>query len=329
MRVAFLESTVTLVRLVVILALLSPLLAQAQQPAVRQTLVQQVRGEIAKRDFNAASAILAEHRGRQGVTPEWLEAHSWIGRGYLSATRLDDAERSAQETYALAAGLLKTRRMDAEPRLPIAYGAAVEVLAQISAQRGARTDAIVMLERELERHGKTSIAKRVQKNINLLTLEGSKAPALVASDYLGSTPPSLDALKGQALLLFFWAHWCSDCKRMGSVIAALDKQYGDKGLTVVAPTQRYGYVAGGKDAPPDEEKRYIDQIRQASFPVLLDQPVPLDEANHLRYGVSSTPTVVLVDRAGIIRLYHPGQMTLEELQPRVDELLRSRASAQR
>ncbi len=43
--------------------------------------------------------------------------------------------------------------------------------------------------------------------------------------------------------------------------------------------------------------------------MLADAPVPLDDANHVRYGVSSTPTVVLVDRAGLIRLYHPGQMT--------------------
>lgn len=317
----------TLIRLATILALLAPLHAQAQQPAVRQTLIQQVRGEIAKNDFNAAKALLADSRNRQGVTPEWLEAQSWIGRGYLAATRLDDAESAARETYALASGMLKTRPMDQEPRLPIAYGAAVEVLAQVGAQRGARTDSIVLLERELKTHGKTSIAKRVQKNINLLSLEGSKAPAIVATDYLGAKPPSLDALKGQAVLLFFWAHWCADCKRMGTVIAALEKQYGDKGLTVFAPTQRYGYVAGGKDAPPDEEKRYIDQVRQTSFPVLLDQPVPLDEANHLRYGVSSTPTVVLVDRTGIIRLYHPGQMTLEELQPHVDKLLRAPASS--
>ncbi len=40
----------------------------------------------------------------------------------------------------------------------------------------------------------------------------------------------------------------------------------------------------------------------------------------------STPTVVLIDRAGIIRLYHPGQMTREALEPRVRALLEQPAS---
>jgi hypothetical protein len=53
--------------------------------------------------------------------------------------------------------------------------------------------------------------------------------------------------------------------------------------------------------------------------------VPVSEANHLRFGVSSTPTLVLVDRAGIIRLYHPGKMTLEQLEPRVQQLLQPRS----
>jgi hypothetical protein len=43
----------------------------------------------------------------------------------------------------------------------------------------------------------------------------------------------------------------------------------------------------------------------------------------MRYGVSTTPTLVLVDRAGIIRLYHPGRMTWEQLDPLVKALVTS------
>lgn len=90
---------------------------------------------------------------------------------------------------------------------------------------------------------------------------------------------------------------------------------GDAGGAVVAPTQRYGHLAGGATAAPDEEARYIGQVWETAYGALNGVPAALDESNHQRYGVSSTPTIVLVDRDGIVRLYHPGQMTEEALEP--------------
>jgi thioredoxin-related protein len=49
--------------------------------------------------------------------------------------------------------------------------------------------------------------------------------------------------------------------------------------------------------------------------------VPLSDTNHRRYGVSTTPTLVVVDREGVVRLYHPGRMTEEELEPLVRRLV--------
>jgi thiol-disulfide isomerase/thioredoxin len=284
-------------------------------------VVTDVRAAIKAGDFAAATAVIATRRAGRAWTPELLEALSWIGRGHLAAGNLDQAENVGRETYDLSTALLKTRPLDQDARLPIALGAAIEVLAQVQAQRGARSDAVVFLQKEFNTHQRTSIAKRIQKNVNLISLEGRPAPALDLSEYLGARPPSLASLKGKAVLLFFWAHWCSDCKQQSPILATLADKYRDRGLVVFAPTQRFGYVAGGKPAPPDEELRYIDQVRQQYYPVLMGQPVPVSEANHLRYGVSSTPTLVLVDRAGIVRLYNPGRLTMEQLEPKVMALL--------
>jgi thioredoxin-related protein len=57
------------------------------------------------------------------------------------------------------------------------------------------------------------------------------------------------------------------------------------------------------------------------------EPVPLSEENFKSYGASTTPTVVLIDRAGIVRLYHPGQMTLEEFEPHVKALVDGKTSS--
>ena len=91
------------------------------------------------------------------------------------------------------------------------------------------------------------------------------------------------------------------------------KEYGAKGLTVVAPTQLYG--------EPANERQHIGRILSESYPDLRSVPVPLSSETFKTYGVSTTPTLVLIDRSGIVRLYRPGRMTYEELAPHIAELL--------
>jgi thiol-disulfide isomerase/thioredoxin len=291
------------------------------------SVVADVRAAIAQQDYARGERILVAYRSANGVTPEMLVALSWLGRGALAARLLDKAEAYARETYDLAMSALEGRSVDQEPQLPIALGAAIEVQAHVTAARGARTEAVGFLRRELDTYAATSLYKRIQKNIHLLSLEGKAAPAIDVSEHLGSRPPTLDASKGKVLILFFWAHWCPDCKSQGPILARLVTKYAQQGLIVLAPTQRYGYVAGGRSATPDEEVRYIDEVRRTHYSVLADQPVPLSETNHKRYGVSTTPTLVLVDREGVVRLYHPGRMTEQELEPIVRRLIARRATS--
>ena len=303
------------------MVLLTAVTATVGPSAQAASIVKEVRSAIAANDFALAGRTLTAYRAANGITPEMLEALSWMGRGALAAKDLDSAERYARETYQLATAQLQSRPLDQEPRLPIALGAAIEVLGHADAERGARTEAVAFLRKELGTYKGTSIEKRIQKNINLLSLEGQPVPVIDVAEYLGPKPPAMAALKGKVVLMFFWAHWCGDCKQQAPILAELANKYRDQGLVIFAPTQRFGYVAGGKPASAEEELRYIDQVRQASYPVLTGQPVPVSEANHVRFGVSTTPTLVLVDRAGIIRLYHPGRMPLEQLDPRVRALL--------
>jgi thiol-disulfide isomerase/thioredoxin len=303
---------------IALLVLLAGTGGHAQKPP---TIIADVRAAIAQKDFALGEKLVSTHRAANGVTPDMLEALSWLGRGALAERQWDKAETYARQTYDLSLAELKNRSVDKEPHLPIALGAAIEVLAQVSAERGARSDAVFFLRGELETYKNTSLYKRIQKNINLLSLEGTVAPALDVAEHLGPKPPTLDELKGKVVILFFWAHWCPDCKSQDKVLSLLVARYAGQGLTLLAPTQRYGYTARGQAATPDEENRYIDQMRQTTYTSLANQPVPLSEANHKRYGVSTTPTLVLLDRAGIIRLYHPGQMKEEELEPLVRRLV--------
>lgn len=42
----------------------------------------------------------------------------------------------------------------------------------------------------------------------------------------------------------------------------------------------------------------------------------------IEYGVSSTPTFVFIDRAGLVRRYTPTRLTEDELEREVEALLR-------
>lgn len=297
-----------------VLAAAAPGTGQTAAP----TVISEVRAAIAKNDFAGGERILAAYRKEKGTTPEALEALSWLGRGALAAKQLAKADAYAEQTYDLCVAALKTRKMDDEPRLPIAIGAAIEVRAHVAAEQGKRADAVQFLQEELATYRATSIRTRIQKNINLLSLEGKAAPALELVESIGQAKPvALTSLKGKPLVLFFWAHWCPDCKAMSPVLDTLKQRYGARGLTVVAPTQRYGYVAARKAAGAAEEMAYIQQIRDQVYPWMAADMVPVSEENFKNYGASTTPTVVLVDRAGIVRLYRPGQMKLDEIEPLV------------
>jgi thiol-disulfide isomerase/thioredoxin len=276
-------------------------------------IVPEVRAALKRNDLAGAERIVEDHRQRHGVSPEWIEAQSWLGRGALAARQFDRAQAYAEETRRLV--LARTPHPDADRRLSIALGASIEVRAHAMAGRGGRDQAVRFLRSELKRWHRTSIRTRIQKNINLLNLEGKPALPIDTSLWLGPKPASL---KGRPVLLFLWAHWCGDCKGQAPVLARIAREYG---IALVGVTQRYGYVAGGEEATPEQELKYIDEVRRQYYSALDFMPVPVSEETFRNYGASTTPTLVLIDRAGIVRMYHPGHMSYEELAPRVARIV--------
>lgn len=284
-------------------------------------IVDNVRIALSQNNFAAAETELNAYRSQRGIDPQYLEAYSWLARAALDAGQYDQAAGYAKETKSLALEQLKQRSLDAEPHLPLALGAALEVQSQALAAKGQPTQALALLQNALRTYGATSIHDRLQKNINLLTFQGKLAPALKADRFLGATAAAPDQWRGHPTLLFFWAHWCADCKAEAPIITQLRSEFATRGFKVIGPTRLYGYTAQIEHASPADEMMYIDAVRHRFYSGLLDMPVPISTHNFEVYGASTTPTLVLVDRAGKVAWYHPGAVPYAELKSQIEKVL--------
>lgn len=107
---------------------------------------------------------------------------------------------------------------------------------------------------------------------------------------LEGKPVGLADFKGrQPLLLVFWATWCPTCREEVPNINRIAAEYGPKGLAVLAVN------VGSNDSPASTAK-FRDRHRM-TYPVAFDQGSRVSRA----FGVTGVPTVLLVDRRGMIR----------------------------
>ncbi len=282
-------------------------------------IVDDVRLQLAQSNFTGAESQLNAYKAQRGTTPEYLEALSWMARAALSMQQYTQAEGYAKQTLTLATSELKSHPVNSDEHMATAVGAAFEVQAQSLAGRGQKAQGIAVLRRALQTYGNTSIASRLHKNLNLLTFVGQPAPALRGGEFLGMRSSLLAELKGSPVLLFFWAHWCMDCKGESPILARLHSEFKD--LTIIAPTQRYGYAAAGEEAAPQAELSYIKKVWEQYYAGLQSAPVPVSKENFNVYGASTTPTLVLIDRTGKIAYYHPGAVMYDELRAAIEKVV--------
>lgn len=124
---------------------------------------------------------------------------------------------------------------------------------------------------------------------------------------------SLGGLKGQVVLINFWATWCGPCRKEMPLLEQIQKKYAPLGFTMVGINV-------------EEDTRLMDTFLKdvpVSFPVLLD---PANGVSKL-YNVSAMPSTVIVDRKGNVRFIHQGYKPGDEskYQDMIRQLIREKA----
>jgi peroxiredoxin len=103
---------------------------------------------------------------------------------------------------------------------------------------------------------------------------------------------SLSELKGQVVMINFWATWCGPCRQEMPLLEQIQAKYEALGFTLV-----------GINVEPDSAaaQAWLANV-PVTFPILFDRQNKVAES----FGVEGMPSSVFIDRTGNVRYVHKG-----------------------
>ena len=137
--------------------------------------------------------------------------------------------------------------------------------------------------------------------------ERHRAPDFSLKDVAGKTV-KLSDLRGNVVLLNFWATWCGPCQIEIPWFIDFQQSYKDKNFAILGVSL--------DDDGWDSVKPYIER-RKINYRVV----VGTEETSQLYGGIDSLPTTFILDREGRIATVHTGLVSKSEYQDEIVKLL--------
>ncbi|MBI5851729.1 MAG: TlpA family protein disulfide reductase [Planctomycetes bacterium] len=138
---------------------------------------------------------------------------------------------------------------------------------------------------------------------------GKPAPELLADHVVGGELARdggiLAGLRGKVVVLDFWQPWCEPCRKAMPELVALQSEHRDA-LQVLGlcKVENYGYdVSERKAVRPIAPSDYVAHVADFREDMGLAHPllVASTAANSEAYHVTGIPTLVVIDRRGVVR----------------------------
>lgn len=137
----------------------------------------------------------------------------------------------------------------------------------------------------------TAAAPEVERAVDKML--NQPAPVYSAKTPGGADFKSAD-LKGKVVLLDFWATWCGPCMQAIPKIQELSVKFKDQDVAIIGIN---------RDKAGDEDKvRKTIERRELTFGQVMDTDGAIAKA----HKVTALPTVLLIDKEGVIRAVHVG-----------------------
>lgn len=115
-------------------------------------------------------------------------------------------------------------------------------------------------------------------------------------------------LRGQVVVVDFWATWCPPCRKAIPDLVALQDTYGARGLQVVGISLDEG--------PPAKVDSFIRK-HGVNYPVMMDAAT-----NGSAFGrIEAIPTLFILNRDGRLVGKHVGYIPLKQLEAEIKTLL--------
>ncbi len=247
-------------------------------------------GSLATDEASAQSAEGSGHRAAGG--------HPWLGVAMDAeaggpGVRVSHVVRGSP---ADAAGIRADDRLVRVAGVAVSHGPDV-VGAVSNASVGDIVDLVCLRGGAPITFRVTLAAYPSQDGMMRMDLVGAQAPGWRGIEGVsGAFPPSIDALRGRVVLLEFWATWCAPCRVIAPKLGALQARYGAQGLSVLGVST--------EDAPDVASFAQHFPLRYA---VAVDKAADTTRS----YGVVGLPTLVVIDKRGVVRGvsigYDPGE----------------------